>query len=206
MPPLQDTKEMISSFVRERFLSEGLSKVSVADIAADLGISKKTFYKHFRSKEELIYYVVDRVMGDIRASFTGILSSDLDFISKINEFMIFLGRQVGHFGRIVQLDLRKHAPDLFGRVQQFRRERIHEVVGQLLEQGIKEGKVRPDINPRVFILAYLSTVEGIVEPRVLSEESFSTSEALQSILAIFFHGILTKDASARLEQLQQQRT
>jgi hypothetical protein len=69
---------------------------------------------------------------------------------------------------------------------------------------MKEGYVRADVNPRVFIIAYLSTVEGVVEPRVLSEESFSASEALHSILAIFFHGILTEEASVRLEQLQQQ--
>ena len=207
MSPEESTREMIITFVREKFLSEGLFKLSVGDIATELGISKKTFYKCFQSNEDLIHRVVDKVMGEIREGVLRILNSDLDFIAKLNEFMIFLGRQVGHFGRFAQLDLRKHAPDLFRRVQLFRRERIHEVVGQLLEQGMREGLVRADINPRVFILAYLSTVEGIVEPRVLSEESFSTTEALRSILAIFFHGILKEEASARLEQLQQkQRT
>ncbi len=205
MPPVQDTKEMIASYVREEFFSGRLFRLSVDDIADSLGISKKTFYKHYRSKEALIYRVLDAVMAEIRENITTILNSDLDFIAKLNQFMIHLGRQVGHFGRLVQSDLRKHAPDLFKRIQAFRRERIHEVMGQLLAQGIKEGHVRPDINPRVFILAYLSAVENIVEPRVLSEESFSTSDVLHSLIAIFFHGILTEEASARLEQLQHEQ-
>ncbi len=205
MPPVQDTKAMIASFVREEFLSGTMFKISVDDIAASLTISKKTFYKHFRSKEALIYYVLDSVLAEIRENIMAILNSDLDFISKLNKFMIHLGRHVGHFGKLVQSDLRRHAPDLYRRIQLFRRERIHEVMGQLLAQGIKEGHVRPDINPRVFILAYLSAVENIVEPRVLSEESFSASDVLHSLIAIFFHGILTEEASARLEQLQHEQ-
>lgn len=202
MSPEVDAKELIISFVREKFLSGGFARLSVDEISSGLAISKKTLYKHFGSKEDLIYQVADRVMGEAREQLSGILSSDHDFITKLNELMTFLGFQIAHFGSVVLLDFRKHAPDLFRRVQQFRRERIHEVLGKLLLQGMREGHIRPDVNVRVFMLAFLSAVENILQPATLAQESFSVHEGLRSILAIFFHGILTEEASTRLEQLQ----
>lgn len=55
------TKEQIADeFLRqvERF---GYGRASVEDVAAKLGISKRTIYQHFASKKALYGYVVDRI-------------------------------------------------------------------------------------------------------------------------------------------------
>jgi len=52
--------EIANTFARhvERF---GFGKASVEDVAAELGISKRTVYQHFSSKRDIYAYVVDRV-------------------------------------------------------------------------------------------------------------------------------------------------
>jgi AcrR family transcriptional regulator len=195
-------KSIIITHVQERFLVEGFSRLSVDRIASDLGISKKTFYKVFENKEELVRQVADSFMQEVRDQIFRILLSDQGFLPKLNELMMFLGRQIARFHRVIEVDIRKHVPELWTRLHQFRSERIHEVFGKLLDQGIREGHVRAGVNKRIFILAYLSAVEKIVQPELLADESFSAHEALQNILVIFFHGILTEEATAKLEQLQ----
>ncbi|MBE9503553.1 MAG: TetR/AcrR family transcriptional regulator, partial [Proteobacteria bacterium] len=46
-------KKKIIQTAKKRFFKEGLKKVHMDDIASDMGVSKKTLYKHFDSKEEL---------------------------------------------------------------------------------------------------------------------------------------------------------
>ena len=47
-------KETILKKAGEIFLKYGFKSVTMDDIANDLGISKKTIYKHFKNKVELV--------------------------------------------------------------------------------------------------------------------------------------------------------
>ncbi len=53
------TRQDILTAADELFYSEGLRSVSVDEIAAKAGITKKTLYYHFRSKDELIAAYLD---------------------------------------------------------------------------------------------------------------------------------------------------
>ena len=195
-------KEKIISLATERFLREGFARISVDEIATDLAMSKKTFYKIFSSKEDLINQIVDRIMAEARGRLARIVDSNKNFIEKLNDLMTFLGHQASRFSKAFQQDVQRHAPDIWNRMQEFRRQRIMSHFAHLLEQGVNEGFVRKDLNKQVFLLAYLGAVESIVNPSVLTNESFSAQEALRCIMRIYFQGILTEEARKELDQLQ----
>ena len=196
-------KQRILSFATEKFLREGFSKVTVEEIAGDLLISKKTFYKFFDGKEDLVLQVVAGIMSGMKTRFARIVESEEDFVEKLSVVMALLAHEVSRFGRPFQVDLQRHAPEIWMRVENFRRQRITQYFSRLLAQGVTEGYVRKEINQRIFLLSYLGAVERIVRPSVLIEESFSIREALHGILSVFFEGILTKEARQRLQELQQ---
>jgi len=199
-------KERIIAAARERFLREGFSKVSIDELAADLAISKKTFYKFFENKDDLLGQIVERILRDMNAGFTAIITSDASFVQKLDQTMAFVGRQVGRLARPFLQDLQRYAPHYWQRVQHFRRQRMAVNIGALFDQGITGGYIREDINPRVLLMAFVGTVESVINPAVLSQESFSSDQAMRSILRIFFHGLLTEDASRELISLQQNQT
>ena len=167
-PGLPDTnRERIISFAAERFFREGFSRISIEEIAADLGISKKTIYKHFANKDDLLSHVIRRMMNEAQEGLRRIVESDRNSIEKLAEVVAFLGQLIGRLGKPFQIDLQRHAPRLWTRVEEFRRLRITETFSRLVDQGITEGYVRPDIHRRVFMLAYLHAVENTVHPSVL---------------------------------------
>ena len=98
-------------------------------------------------------------------------------------------------------DVKKRIPELWKRIEEFRRERISELFARLIKQGIDEGTIRPDMNPRVFLMSVLGSIERIMQPDVLANESFSISGALQEILGIFFRGGLTARGREQFEQV-----
>lgn len=55
------TKEQIADAFERHVEHYGYGKASVEDVAAELGISKRTVYQHFSSKRDIYAYVVDRI-------------------------------------------------------------------------------------------------------------------------------------------------
>jgi hypothetical protein len=99
-------------------------------------------------------------------------------------------------------DLSRHRPDQWKRIEDFRARRLPDVFLRLLNQGIREGHVRPNLQKRIFLLAYMAAVQHIMQPSVLANESFSAREAITGILELFFQGLLTdrgRKALARTE-------
>jgi AcrR family transcriptional regulator len=182
----------------------GFVGFSVDELSASLGISKKTFYKLFDSKEDLVRQVAERTMAEMRAGIQNIARADTDFVTKLHSIMMFFGRAAGRFSRMSFQDLRKLSPEVWQRIREFRRQRIQDIFGRLLDQGIREGSIRPDVNRRIFLLAYLGVVESLIVPSVLAEESFSAEEAIGGIIDLMFRGVLTDDGRARLQSLQSQ--
>ena len=195
-------KQRILEAVRDRILAEGFSRLSVDEIATMFGMSKKTFYKFFPTKEELINQVADRIMAEGRISLAKIVGSDKDFISKLHELVSFVMLQSTRISKALQNDVERFAPDLWKRIEEFRKHRITDVFSHLVEQGIKEGDVRADVNKRIFLMVVLGSIRNVVNPTVLAQESFSAHEAVDNLLNLFFTGILTERGRGGLEQLR----
>ena len=202
----QGPRERILIHVSDRFLQDGFARVSVDQIAADLIMSKKTFYKVFPSKEHLVEQVIESLLDQIRSHLSRIQESEATFIVKFHQVMTFLGQVGSRIGKPFLQDLQQQTPQLWARIETFRRDRITQVFSRLLDQGVREGYVRRNISKHMFLRCYLAAVEAVVNPTVLMHESFSAQEAIQSILEMFFHGVLTNTGSKTLLRLQRRET
>ena len=60
-------KNEIAAVFEKHFRHFGFKKTTVDDVAADLGASKKTIYKHFCSKEDIFYFIIRRKAAARRA-------------------------------------------------------------------------------------------------------------------------------------------
>lgn len=54
-------KVRIAGNFEQHFLHFGFKKTTVDEVAAEMGMSKKTIYKHFNSKEDIYYFIVSRL-------------------------------------------------------------------------------------------------------------------------------------------------
>jgi AcrR family transcriptional regulator len=49
------TRQALQQAAMRRFVADGVQQTSVADIAADVGVTERTFYRHFPSKHAVIF-------------------------------------------------------------------------------------------------------------------------------------------------------
>ncbi len=189
-----ETHERIVTHAREKFLQTGFSKVTLDEIAADLGMSKKTLYKYFSNKEELFRAGIHQTMTRVSNSIEAILRENKPFAEKIAQLTMTVGNEVVKITRPAQMDAMRSLPHIWKEVEDFRREQIYQKFGRLIRQGREENVFRKDVNDEVLLLMLLNSAQGIVQPEVLAQHSFSVQEAMRSIFKVIFEGALTEEA------------
>ena len=195
-------KEKIFSTCQDRFFKEGFSSISVDEITSDLGMSKKTFYKHFDSKEDLVERIMERFMTTVRFDVEHTLLSDSSAVEKLSDVFTMIGTNASKLLPVFGRDVQRRMPQLWKHIEEFRRQRISDVFTRLNRQGVEEGSLRSDMNERVFLMCVLAAIDRIMQPEVLANESFSVGGAIQEIIGIFFRGALTQKGRDQFEQFQ----
>jgi AcrR family transcriptional regulator len=193
MAELED-KQRIVDVSSKRFMENGITKVTLDEIATELGMSKKTMYKFFPSKEDLLKTIVHTMMNGLRVRVEAVVNSNKPFVEKAPELLALIGHQISIMSKQFLVDLQRFTPELWKEIDEFRRQRILTNVRTIFIQAQEEGVFRKDLDIGLFILVFTSSVQGIVNPQTLSQQSFSAAEALRGIFKIIFEGAMTEEA------------
>ena len=78
-------EEQIIEVARELFHKFGFKKVSMDEIARESGVTKKTIYRYFDSKEALLEYFIQEELQNMKAIVEEVESKNLDFFETVNE-------------------------------------------------------------------------------------------------------------------------
>jgi AcrR family transcriptional regulator len=191
---LKEPKDRILELAKDRFFAQGFNKVTLDELSSELGISKKTMYKFFPSKEDLIKKVVWMMMGRIEREVQRITEQDKPFVHRLADLIFFIGKTVGRLSKSFQQDMKRFAPAIWEEVETFRQEHIISKVVAMIRQAKKENVFRQDINDEVIVMMLVSCFQSILTPVVLAEHSFSPKEAMYTIFHVIFEGALTEDA------------
>lgn len=189
-----EPKARILELAKDRFFRNGFNKVTLDELSGELGISKKTMYKFFPSKEELVKTVVWLVLHHIEKEVKRITSDDKPFVHRLADLILFIGKTVGRFSKTFQQDMKRFAPVIWAEVDAFRRERILSKVTEMIRQAKTERVFRDDINDDVLVLMLTTCFQSILIPEVLAENSFSPKEAMFTIFHVIFEGALTEES------------
>ena len=189
-----EIRERIISFAREHFMHEGFSKVTLDEIATELGMSKKTLYKYFEDKEDLLRAGIEENLRKVAHEIDAITASDGSFAEKLARVMMLIGKQMSRLSRSAMLDMQKFTPELWKQIETFRREQIFNRIGKMIAQAREENIFRSNVNEQILSLMIIHCIQGILNPEVLSQNSFSAEEAFKIIFRTIFEGALTDEA------------
>jgi AcrR family transcriptional regulator len=173
------------------------------DLAAELGMSKKTLYANFPSKTALLEAVLMDKLSSAEADFERISSECSS--ENPSAFLAVLQRMLaciqGHMGEIQPPflhDIRREAPQMFELVESRRSEMIQRYFGKILDGGRKTGIIRKDVPANLVIEILLGAVQAIINPRKLAELDITPQSGFTTILTVLLEGLITKEGRAAL--------
>lgn len=191
----------ILEHARKTFFQSGFYRITMDELAHDLGISKKTLYKHVPSKEILLEETLRQFMDQNEVIFQRIVENPTgSVLEKLQQLFIQLGTNIATVSPQFTEDLRRYAPDLWQVVDRRRMQFLHTYLRPLIEAGIREGMIRKDIPPDFFFLIYTTLIQQILNPESLSRLPFSLQQAFILVMQIVFQGTLTETAQKKFQK------
>lgn len=147
-----DTQHKILETAGEMFMRCGLRSVSIDDICNRIHISKKTFYMHFRSKEELIEALLGsmRKQREAQVAVTNRSSNAIDIA--MHEISEARTNNANELFYNFFYDLRKYYPDIEARHESAMRQVMFDHFCRGLRKGIEEGYFRDDLNVEATVV------------------------------------------------------
>ena len=129
------------------FLRLGIRSVNMADLASEMGVSKKTLYVHFKDKDDLIQRCMsahcnqmEQVISEAENMKGNAIDSELAIIDFVHAVISKMHPSMLH-------DLRKYHPAAFDTINKREDEIILGTVERNIRRGQNEGLYRKDINP-----------------------------------------------------------
>lgn len=154
----------------------GLGGMTMDEVAARAGVSKRTLYRYFPSKEVLIREFIGELKFAMGQEIQRLLASDLDVEQIITELLTTL-RSNAQFMSSPQgvADMRYRYPQLWQEVEQFRQERLRELVAFIL------GGLTPEVAPAIITTVILTTVREILNPDFIISNNLVFEDATQQV-------------------------
>lgn len=189
---------------RQSFFEYGFSRVTMDEIAVNLGMSKKTLYKHFSSKDELLKAVMSSHCKGMDGRVKPIMENDTtDSIEKMMIMGPIVAENIAKIPVPFLKDLEKNAPETWREFQEWRRGSIIANFGNFLKEGIEKGVFRSDLNTEGVVTMYLTLIEGMFRSEVLSKLPLTPAQVYVMIAKILTEGMI--DESARKQFLEKTR-
>uniref|UniRef100_A0A832G6V1 TetR/AcrR family transcriptional regulator n=1 Tax=Ignavibacterium album TaxID=591197 RepID=A0A832G6V1_9BACT len=183
-------KDKVIEFCSIKFLKEGFYYVTVDQIASELRMSKKTIYKYFSTKDELVEAVAINMMEDVSRKIEDIINSKNDSLTKALMLFEVMAGVVVRFSENWLKDLQIHTPKLWKIIDEFRTKRAFTALGSIIKQGQSEGIII-DKPAELIIHIFVNTIRSVVHPDFLYHQKFNYKEAFIHSFEILFNGILT---------------
>jgi AcrR family transcriptional regulator len=185
-------RQRIITGARRHFFAHGFRGVTVDDLAAELGMSKKTLYAHFDSKPQIVEAAILAKFGDLDGELARITSEHgADFATALRLMLACVLRHAEEISPAFLRDVRRDKPELFQLIESRRGAMIQLHFGKLFAAGRKARRIRTDISTALLVEILLAAVQGVMTPRKLTDLGVSPKAGFSAIISVLLDGVLT---------------
>ena len=198
-------KDRIQIKAHELFLQYGIRSVSMDDIAAQLGISKKTLYQYYTDKDELVDSVLQYEIGHGQQDCQQCLHQSKDAVDEIFLTMERILEQFRNMNPMVLYDLQKFHFTAFQKFLKYKNGFLQEVIRKNIERGIKEELFRPEINTEILSRFRLESMMLAFNMSVFPPRKYNLAEVTLEIIEHYLYGLATLKGHKLILKYKQDR-
>lgn len=198
-----EIKDRILVGAVELFMRNGIRSVSMDDIATRLGMSKKTLYKWFENKDQIVLGVMQQHLNreevDCEAAFAqgaNALEAMFNLIRWHREMLANIHPSIFH-------ELQKYYPQAWALFDEHKNTFILAKVAANIRQGMAEGLYRPDLDVEVLSRLHLAEIELMFNNVVFPPKQFALQRVNSAMIEHFLMGISTLKGHRLINEYRQ---
>ena len=170
-------------------MRNGIKSVSMDDIAASMAMSKKTLYKWFANKDEMVHAVMARHLDDTQRDCVRLLDQSASAIDELFRMMGWMRQQFSDVHPSIFYDLQKFYPVTWQLWVAHKHQYILDQITDNLRRGMAEGLYRADLDVAVLARLRLAQIELAFNADVFPARQFDVQRLQQVIIEHFMLGI-----------------
>ncbi len=174
------------------FMRNGIKSMTMDDIARSMGMSKKTLYKSFKDKGDLVYQVLENHLEEDKTALDKICSSGLNAIDEMFEITKHVGEQIKDIHPSIHFDLEKYYPEAWQVFNDYKFNYIYSSVKANLEKGIKENLYRENLNASIVAKIHISRIDIMFDPKVFPVSEYKFGDVVTEMMRYHIRGIASE--------------
>jgi TetR/AcrR family transcriptional regulator, cholesterol catabolism regulator len=190
-----ETPGIIAQKVRELFLKYGIRSVTMNDIAAELGIGKKTIYRYFESKDALVENFVEQTIHENEDTYNAFVSKINNPIIELFFTMVYAQRLYLNLNNTILFELEKNHHKAYLAVKQHKDGFIVQAVKTSMERGIKQHLYQDNFNPGIMSRFFVESLLLISDNSIFSSTTYNTTDLSEEIFGHLIGGIATSSGT-----------
>ena len=201
-----ENKERILLKAHELFNRYGIRSVSMDDIAAQLGMSKKTLYQYYADKDELVNAVFSGIMDHNKKECTGCRSNGENAIHEVFLSFDMLEGMLSEMNPSILFDMQKYHPSAFRKFEDYRNNFLYGLIRENIERGIKEELYRSDVDVEILTRYRLFSIMISFDSDVFPANKTKLVYIEQQLLEHYLWGLATNKGQKLIQKYKIQRT
>lgn len=183
------------------FSRYGIQQLRMDDLATHLGISKKTLYRFYPSRQALIEGVVARFSTSHRTDLLEVEHSQQDTLEQLAGYIRTLVTQYKKWSPLFFGDLSKHYPLLWDKIRKEIGQLVLDLLRKNLEKGIQEGVYRGSIHPSLLVTLWQQHIHNDFFYCQQLSNDYSKEEVFRQSIYLFLYGIIAPAHILQLEEM-----
>lgn len=185
-------KDRMLSAIREIIFRDkkDFDTITVIDICKKAKVSRKSFYRYYKNKHDLIYDMMIFDLNGFEKLIDDIIKKPVIPVEKLKLLQEqFLKTFSEDFTQNVIDHFRFQAPQ-FWEINLKRCKEIVDKFYKVVEEGIQAGSFRKDINPHMVIFLLYCSCDSDLAQKYIPERHYSQPVIIKEIFNIILKGIL----------------
>lgn len=195
-----ELRDRIIAKAIESFTTHGIKSITMDDVAASLGISKRTLYEVFQDKETLLKECILRRQEEIGEFLAEVYARATNVLEVI---LVCYQRSIEDFHKTNKRffeDIKKY-PKVHEILKNYRKQDSDSTVA-FFKMGVEQGIFRNDVNFAIVNLLVREQLDLLMNTDVCKEYSFLA--VYESIMFTYIRGISTEKGARVLEEFIQE--
>ncbi|MBS1645876.1 MAG: TetR/AcrR family transcriptional regulator [Bacteroidetes bacterium] len=185
-----EVKDNILEAALRLFFKYGIKSITMDDIAKEMSISKKTIYRFFTEKDDIVNALMDIELARNKEAIIQFSKQAKDPIHELILVSQHMQKRYAEINPIFFHDLHKIYGVATEKFMAFKKECVLAHIKKNIETGIKQGLYRAELDVN-FVAQYRLLQIDFLTTRDIHFENIQLNKASHHIMELFMHGIST---------------
>ena len=182
------------------YMKYGVKSVTMDDLAKELSISKKTIYKYYSDKPELVKAIIEMKVEMDQAVCSNSAQQSNNAIEEMISISKFVIENIGSINPTVFYDLQKFYPEAWQVIQTHKWSFVLNMITVNIERGIKEGLYRKNLNAKIIGKQYVVANDMITNTNIFPWPEFKFEEFFKEIMRFQLNGMVNEEGRKHLKE------